>query len=93
LTCCFVAEVDGEPNPAEVSAAISSAVRREFELHVADVLLLGPQQTPKTASGRKQRTASRALWIKACEAPVGAGLRQRQAMLLAYRTMTRSERK
>jgi acyl-CoA synthetase (AMP-forming)/AMP-acid ligase II len=65
----IVAEVDGEPNPAEVSAAISSAVLREFELHVADVLLLGPQQTPKTTSGKKQRTASRALWIKAREAP------------------------
>jgi hypothetical protein len=40
-------------------------VLREFELHVADVLLLGPQQTPKTTSGKKQRAASRELWSKA----------------------------
>jgi acyl-CoA synthetase (AMP-forming)/AMP-acid ligase II len=61
----IIAEVDGEPDTAEVTVAISAAVMREFELHVADVLLLGPQQTPKTTSGKKQRAASRELWSKA----------------------------
>jgi acyl-CoA synthetase (AMP-forming)/AMP-acid ligase II len=61
----IIAEVDGEPDTAEVTVAISAAVLREFELHVADVLLLGPQQTPKTTSGKKQRAASRELWSKA----------------------------
>jgi acyl-CoA synthetase (AMP-forming)/AMP-acid ligase II len=61
----IIAEVDGEPDTDEVRAAISTAVRREFELHVADVLLVGPRQVPKTSSGKKQRTASRALWQRA----------------------------
>jgi acyl-CoA synthetase (AMP-forming)/AMP-acid ligase II len=64
-----IAEVDGEPDEHEVSVAICSAVLREFELHVADVLLLAPQQTPKTSSGKKQRSAGRELWTKARAAP------------------------
>jgi acyl-CoA synthetase (AMP-forming)/AMP-acid ligase II len=61
----IVAEVDGEPSAAEVSAAIKSAVWRDFEVELADVLLVGPQQVPKTSSGKKQRSASRALWSEA----------------------------
>lgn len=61
----IVVEVDGRPDEAVVRAAIAAAVLRDFELHVADVLLLEPQQTPKTTSGKKQRGASRALWSKA----------------------------
>jgi acyl-CoA synthetase (AMP-forming)/AMP-acid ligase II len=61
----IIAEVDGTPNTTEVTSAIATAVLREFELNVADVLLLEPQQTPKTTSGKKQRSASRALWARA----------------------------
>jgi acyl-CoA synthetase (AMP-forming)/AMP-acid ligase II len=61
----IVAEVDGAPETAEVTSAIAKAVLQEFELNVADVLLLEPQQTPKTTSGKKQRSASRALWANA----------------------------
>ncbi len=61
----IVAEVDADPDPAEVSAAVSATVGREFEVHVADVLLVGPQTVPKTSSGKKQRAASRALWRSA----------------------------
>jgi acyl-CoA synthetase (AMP-forming)/AMP-acid ligase II len=61
----MVAEVDGEPEAAEVSAAIKSAVWRDFEVELGDVLLVGPQQVPKTSSGKKQRSASRELWREA----------------------------
>jgi acyl-CoA synthetase (AMP-forming)/AMP-acid ligase II len=62
-----VAEVDGEPDVDEVSRAIKSAVWRDFEVEVSDVLLVGPQQVPKTSSGKKQRGASRAIWREARE--------------------------
>src|SRR5207302_10908901 len=61
----LVAEVDGEPDAEEVSDAVKSAVWRDFEVELADVLLVGPQQVPKTSSGKKQRAASRALWREA----------------------------
>ena len=61
-TLVVVAEVDGEPDEAEVGDAIRSAVLREYELHVSDVLLVPPYSVPKTSSGKKQRTASRRLW-------------------------------
>jgi acyl-CoA synthetase (AMP-forming)/AMP-acid ligase II len=68
-----VAEVDGEPDPEEVGTAIKTAVWRTFEVEVADVLLVGPQQVPKTSSGKKQRKASRELWREARQSPaVGA---------------------
>ena len=57
-----VAEVDGEPDVADVIGAIRGAVLQDFELRVADVLLVGPQRVPKTSSGKKQRAASRELW-------------------------------
>jgi acyl-CoA synthetase (AMP-forming)/AMP-acid ligase II len=57
-----IAEVDGEPDTEEVSTAIKTAVWRDFEVDLADVLLVGPQQVPKTSSGKKQRSSSRALW-------------------------------
>jgi acyl-coenzyme A synthetase/AMP-(fatty) acid ligase len=60
-----VAEVDGSPEENEVAAAIRSAVWREFEVRVADVLLVPPYTVPKTSSGKKQRGAARALWTKA----------------------------
>jgi acyl-CoA synthetase (AMP-forming)/AMP-acid ligase II len=60
-----VAEVDGTPEENEVAAAIRSAVWREFEVRVADVLLVPPYTVPKTSSGKKQRGAARALWTKA----------------------------
>jgi acyl-CoA synthetase (AMP-forming)/AMP-acid ligase II len=67
-----VAEVDGEPDPAEVHKAISAAVLREFELGVMDVLLVPPQGIPKTSSGKKQRSATRRIWRSARERlPVG----------------------
>lgn len=58
----MLAEVDGEPDAAEVCGAIRSAVWRDFEVELADVLLVGPQQVPKTSSGKKQRAASRTIW-------------------------------
>ncbi len=61
----MVAEVDGESDAAEVSTAVKSAVWRDFEVELADVLLVGPQQVPKTSSGKKQRSASRELWREA----------------------------
>lgn len=48
-----VAEVDGEPEDSEVCSAIQSAVWRDFEVELADVLLVGPQQVPKTSSGKQ----------------------------------------
>lgn len=61
----ILAEVDGEPDPEEVCTAIRTAVWRDFEVELGDVLLVGPQQVPKTSSGKKQRSASRALWREA----------------------------
>jgi acyl-CoA synthetase (AMP-forming)/AMP-acid ligase II len=61
----MVAEVDGEPDTAEVSKAIKTAVWRDFEVELADVLLAGPRQVPKTSSGKKQRAASHMLWRQA----------------------------
>lgn len=63
----ILAEVDGEPDTDEVCTAIKTAVWREFEVELADVLLVGPQQVPKTSSGKKQRSASRAIWRNARE--------------------------
>jgi acyl-CoA synthetase (AMP-forming)/AMP-acid ligase II len=60
-----VAEVDSEPDEAEVASAIKEAVLREFEVNVADVLLLPPYKLPKTSSGKKQRNATRRLWAEA----------------------------
>jgi acyl-CoA synthetase (AMP-forming)/AMP-acid ligase II len=57
-----VAEVDGEPDVGEVTKAVGSAVLREFELQVMDVLLVPPQGIPKTSSGKKQRAATRRIW-------------------------------
>ena len=63
-----VAEVDGEPDPAEIARSVSAAVLREFELQVMDVLLVPPQGIPKTSSGKKQRSATRRIWLAAREA-------------------------
>ena len=60
-----VAEVDGEPDAAEVTDAVRGAVFNEFEVRVADVLLVGPQGIPKTSSGKKQRKATHQLWVRA----------------------------
>lgn len=60
-----LAEVDGTPDEAEVGEAIRSAIRREFEVTVSDVLLVPPYTVPKTSSGKKQRGAARELWAKA----------------------------
>jgi acyl-CoA synthetase (AMP-forming)/AMP-acid ligase II len=64
-TLVVVAEVNGEPDEAEVVQAIGSAVLREYELHVSDVLLVPPYTVPKTSSGKKQRSATRRLWQRA----------------------------
>jgi len=66
-TLGIVAEVDGEPDVAEVTSAIKEAVLREFEVHVADVMLLPPYKVPKTSSGKKQRSAARRMWAEAHE--------------------------
>jgi acyl-CoA synthetase (AMP-forming)/AMP-acid ligase II len=60
-----VAEVDGTPDEDEVAAAVRNAVWHEFEVKVADVLLVSPYTVPKTSSGKKQRGAARELWAKA----------------------------
>jgi acyl-CoA synthetase (AMP-forming)/AMP-acid ligase II len=57
-----VAEVNDEPDQAQVVRAIQAAVLREFELRVLDVLLVPPQGIPKTSSGKKQRAATRHIW-------------------------------
>ena len=62
-----VAEVDGEPDVAAVSKAIKEAVMRDFEVRVADVLLVPPYRLPKTSSGKKQRNATRDLWVHSRE--------------------------
>jgi acyl-CoA synthetase (AMP-forming)/AMP-acid ligase II len=62
-----VAEIDGEPDEAAVADAVRGAVLNEFEVRVADVLLVGPQTVPKTSSGKKQRKATRKLWLAARE--------------------------
>lgn len=64
-TLALVCEVDGEPDEQVVLAAIKAAVQREFEVHVRDVLLVAPYTVPKTSSGKKQRTATRQLWLTA----------------------------
>jgi acyl-CoA synthetase (AMP-forming)/AMP-acid ligase II len=66
-TLGIVAEVDGEPDAAEVSSAIKEAVLREFEVNVSDVMLVAPYRVPKTSSGKKQRSATRRLWAEARE--------------------------
>ena len=66
-TLGIVAEVDGEPDVAEVTSAIKEAVLREFEVHVADVMLVAPYKVPKTSSGKKQRSAARRMWTDAHE--------------------------
>jgi acyl-CoA synthetase (AMP-forming)/AMP-acid ligase II len=72
-TAVMIAEVDGEPDTDEVCTAIKTAVWRDFEVELADVLLVGPQRVPKTSSGKKQRSASRALWREAREANLIGG--------------------
>ncbi len=61
----IVVEVDGQPDEAPIVGAIRSAVLREFEVHVADVLLVKPREIPKTSSGKKQRSMTRRLWQQA----------------------------
>ena len=68
-----VAEVDGTPDEDEVGSAIRTAVRREFEVTVSDVLLVPPYTVPKTSSGKKQRGAARELWAKARNGAEPAG--------------------
>jgi len=62
-TLALVCEVDGEPDEQAVVAAIKAAVQREFEVHVSSVLLVPAYAVPKTSSGKKQRAASRRLWM------------------------------
>lgn len=61
----IVSEFDGEPDQQEVVAAIRTAVLRDFDLHVGDVLLVPPYSVPKTSSGKKQRAAARRMWQSA----------------------------
>ena len=61
----IVVEVDGQPDEAPIVEAIRTAVLREFEIHVADVLLVQPREIPKTSSGKKQRSMTRQLWQEA----------------------------
>ncbi|HET6168026.1 MAG TPA: fatty acyl-AMP ligase [Marmoricola sp.] len=64
-TLALVCEVDGEPDQEQVVAAIKAAVQREFEVHVSGVLLVAPYTVPKTSSGKKQRSATRQMWLAA----------------------------
>ncbi|HEY1650805.1 MAG TPA: fatty acyl-AMP ligase [Acidimicrobiales bacterium] len=64
----IVVEVDGDPDNAEITSAVRTVLLREFEVHVADVLLVGPQGIPKTSSGKKQRSMTRTLWQEARKA-------------------------
>jgi acyl-CoA synthetase (AMP-forming)/AMP-acid ligase II len=66
-TLGVVVEVDGEPDATDVANAVKEAVLREFEVHVADVMLVAPYKLPKTSSGKKQRSATRRLWSEARE--------------------------
>lgn len=61
----LVCEVDGEPDEAEVAAAVKNVVLREYDVNVHDVLLVPPYSVPKTSSGKKQRSATKRLWLKA----------------------------
>ncbi|HEV3266296.1 MAG TPA: fatty acyl-AMP ligase [Acidimicrobiales bacterium] len=70
----IVVEVDGQPEEAPIVEAIRSAVLREFELHVADVLLVKPREIPKTSSGKKQRSMTRRLWQEARSPSVPRGI-------------------
>ena len=60
-----MSEVDGEPDELEVAEAIKSVVLREYDLHIHDVLLVPPYSVPKTSSGKKQRSATKKLWLAA----------------------------
>ncbi|GAB3490961.1 fatty acyl-AMP ligase [Amycolatopsis cihanbeyliensis] len=48
-----------ELDPAEVAAAVSSAVSSEHGLAVRDVVLIGPGELPRTSSGKVRRAACR----------------------------------
>jgi acyl-CoA synthetase (AMP-forming)/AMP-acid ligase II len=61
----LVSEVDGEPDEHEVATAIRAVILRDYDLHIHDVLLVPPYSVPKTSSGKKQRGATRRLWLTA----------------------------
>ncbi|GAB4588905.1 fatty acyl-AMP ligase [Nocardia sp. IFM 10818] len=46
-------------DPADIRAAIKSAVLREHDLAIGDLLLIRPNQLPKTSSGKLMRAAAR----------------------------------
>jgi fatty-acyl-CoA synthase len=51
-------------NPGEdLAAEVRKVVRRATQLTVADVVVLGPGQLPKTSSGKLQRSATRAHYL------------------------------
>jgi hypothetical protein len=50
-----VAEVNGKPEPDRVTQAIGTAVSRDFELPVTDVLLVPPQGTVRKTSSSSAR--------------------------------------
>lgn len=62
-----LAEVDGEPDHDEIKKVIVAAVLADFDVRLADVLLLGPREVPKTSSGKKQRSAAREHWRRSKE--------------------------
>lgn len=88
-TLALVCEVDGEPDEAAVVAAIKAAVQREYEVHVSSVLLVPPYAVPKTSSGKKQRSATRQLWLAAQDSGQGPG--QDRTTVPAQRAAERPE--
>jgi acyl-CoA synthetase (AMP-forming)/AMP-acid ligase II len=57
-----VQDPDDDVVGADVRSTVRRAVLREFEVRVADVVLVGPRGVPKTSSGKVQRAASREIY-------------------------------
>lgn len=58
-----VAEVKADP-PASLAEAVAKAVSDQLSLRVADVVLLGAGQLPKTSSGKLQRRKTREQYLR-----------------------------
>ncbi|PPE67846.1 non-ribosomal peptide synthetase [Caldimonas caldifontis] len=63
----LLAECRGQPSPSrtrEVREALRGAVSSEFEVDVADVVLLRSGSLPRTSSGKPQRSAARQRYLR-----------------------------
>ena len=56
---------DQQADPADVTASIRAAVVREHEVTIGDLVLIAPNQLPKTSSGKIMRSAARKRYVGA----------------------------